>query len=71
MIEILRRVRRRGRALVYRAGKTLYLFNDYGFSGTRGSRLAVEECFADKPEVPLVLPTGQAILFRLGHGDDQ
>ncbi len=47
------------------------VFDDYGFSGTRGTRLAVEEFFADKPEVPLVLPTGQAILFRLGHGDDQ
>lgn len=31
-------------------------------------RQAVDEFFADKAEVPLVLPTGQAILFKLPAG---
>lgn len=30
------------------------------------ARQAVDEFFADRPEVPLVLPTGQAAVFRAG-----
>jgi O-methyltransferase len=29
-----------------------------------GARQAVDEYFAARPEVPLVLPTGQAVVFR-------
>ena len=45
-------------------------FDDHGFPDTRGMRHAVEEFFADKPEVPLALPTGQAFVTRLPDGDD-
>lgn len=40
------------------------IFDDYGFDSCPGARKAVDEFFADKPEFPLVLPTGQAILFK-------
>lgn len=41
------------------------VFDDYGFASCPGARRAVDEFFAAKPEVPLVLPTGQAVLIRL------
>jgi O-methyltransferase len=41
------------------------VFDDYGWPTCRGARLAVDDYFADKPEVPLVLTTGQAIVIRL------
>lgn len=40
------------------------VFDDYGFPSCPGARAAVDEFFRDKPERPLVLPTGQAIVFR-------
>lgn len=40
------------------------VFDDYGFASCPGARRAVDEFFADKPEVPVVLPTGQAVIFR-------
>lgn len=40
------------------------VFDDYGFPGCPGARAAVDEFFADKPEHPLVLPTGQAVVIR-------
>jgi O-methyltransferase len=43
------------------------VFDDYGFPSCAGSRRAVDEAFADKPEVPLCLPTGQAVVCKLGH----
>lgn len=39
------------------------VFDDYGFPSCPGARKAVDEFFADKPENPLVLPTGQAVVF--------
>jgi O-methyltransferase len=39
------------------------VFDDYGFPTCPGARQAVDEFFADKPEVSLVLPTGQALVF--------
>jgi O-methyltransferase len=41
------------------------VFDDYGSMSCPGAREAVDRFFADKPEVPLVLPTGQAIVFKL------
>lgn len=43
----------------------IIVFDDYGFMSCPGAREAVDQFFADKPEVPLVLPTGQAIVFKL------
>ncbi len=40
------------------------VFDDYGFGSCPGARTAVNEFFSDKPEQPLILPTGQAIVFR-------
>ena len=40
------------------------LFDDYGFPTCPGARQAVDEYFSDKPEVPLILPTGQAIVTK-------
>ena len=41
------------------------LFDEYGFASARGERDAVDEFFASKPESPIVLPTGQAIVLKL------
>lgn len=43
------------------------VFDDYGFPTCPGARQAVDHFFADKPERSLVLPTGQAIVFRGPH----
>jgi O-methyltransferase len=40
------------------------VFDDYGFPCCPGARKAVDEFFADKPETPIVLQTGQAIAIR-------
>lgn len=40
------------------------VFDDYGFPSCPGARQAVDRYFRDKREVPLVLPTGQAVVFR-------
>jgi O-methyltransferase len=42
------------------------IFDDYGFPSCPGARRAVDEAFADKPEVPLCLPTGQCLVVKLG-----
>jgi O-methyltransferase len=42
------------------------VFDDYGFPTCPGARLAVDEFFGDKPEIPMVLPTGQAFIWRQG-----
>ncbi len=40
------------------------VFDDYGFPSCPGARKAVDEYFAGRPVVPLVLPTGQALVFK-------
>lgn len=40
------------------------IFDDYGFPTCPGARQAIDEFFQDKPEIPLVLPTGQAVVIR-------
>jgi len=48
----------------------IIVFDDYGFHSCYGARVAVDSFFEDKPEIPLCLPTGQAIVIRQapGHG---
>lgn len=41
------------------------VFDDYGGQTTPGARAAVDEFFADKPETPLVLASGQAIVHKI------
>lgn len=41
------------------------VFDDYGFPSCASARRAVDEAFAATPEVPLVLPTGQCVVFKL------
>ena len=43
----------------------IIVFDDYGFPSCPGARAAVDAFFEDLPEVPLVLPTGEAVVFRL------
>jgi len=40
------------------------VFDDYGFPTCPGARKAVDEFFTDKPETPVILQTGQAIVIR-------
>lgn len=40
----------------------LLVFDDYGFASCPGARRAVDDFFRERREVPLVLPTGQAIV---------
>lgn len=42
----------------------LLVFDDYGFPTCPGARKAVDHYFSDKPEIPLILPTGQAIIIK-------
>ncbi|MEK9570669.1 MAG: TylF/MycF/NovP-related O-methyltransferase [Paracoccaceae bacterium] len=46
------------------------VFDDYGFPSCPGARAAVDGFFVGKPEVPLVLPTGQAVVHKLLCGSD-
>ena len=46
------------------AGGVIVL-DDYGFPSCPGARQAVDTFFADKPEKPLALMTGQALIHRL------
>jgi O-methyltransferase len=43
--------------------------DDYGFPSCPGARRAVDDFFAVRPEVPLCLTTGQAIVFRHSQKD--
>lgn len=40
------------------------VYDDYGFASCPGVRHAVDEEFAGKPEQPLVLATGQCVVFK-------
>jgi len=39
------------------------VFDDYGFPSCPGALLAVDQFFVDKKHIPLVLQTGQAVVF--------
>src|SRR5262245_26199359 len=41
------------------------IFDDYGFPAARGEKDAVDEFFADKPESPITLLTGQSLVIKL------
>ncbi len=41
------------------------VFDDYGYASCPGARITIDEFFADKPEVPLALQTGQAVVHKL------
>jgi hypothetical protein len=41
------------------------LFDEYGFSSAHGEKVAVDQFFADKPEQPIALLTGQAFIIKL------
>jgi O-methyltransferase len=41
------------------------IFDDYGFPSTAGARKAIDFFFRDKPEVPMILQSGQAIVVKI------
>ena len=41
------------------------LFDDYGWTSCPGARAAVDAYYAGRPEQPVYLPTGQALVVRL------
>jgi O-methyltransferase len=41
------------------------LFDEYGFAAARGEKDAVDTFFADKPECPITIPTGQALVLKV------
>lgn len=41
------------------------VFDEYGFSSAHGEKIAVDEFFADKPEQPIALITGQAFIIKV------
>ena len=41
------------------------LYDDYGYPSCPGARAAVDHFFENKPEVPLVLKTGQCVVRKL------
>jgi O-methyltransferase len=43
---------------------SIIVYDDYGFPTCPGARKAVDDFFADKPEMPLVLPMGQCVVFK-------
>jgi O-methyltransferase len=43
----------------------IMVFDDYGFVACPGAKIAADEFFADKPEKPCYLPTGQCFVTRL------
>jgi O-methyltransferase len=44
----------------------IIVLDDYGFVSCPGARKAVDDFFSDKPDLPLVLPSGQAFVVRTG-----
>ena len=45
------------------------LFDEYAFAAARGEKDAVDQFFVDKPESPITLPTGQAIVLKVADGE--
>jgi O-methyltransferase len=45
----------------------LLVFDDYGMITCPGAKQAVDEFFAEKPEYPCYLPTGQAVVVRIAQ----
>jgi O-methyltransferase len=41
------------------------LFDEYGFASAHGEKVAVDEYFVGKPEQPIALITGQALVLKL------
>jgi len=41
------------------------LFDDYGFPSCPGAKRAIDSFFMNKPEFPIVLPTGQCLVWKL------
>ncbi len=46
------------------SSRGVIVFDDYGFASCPGARRAVDEYFADKPERPFSLSTGQAVVIK-------
>ena len=42
----------------------IIVFDDYGYKKATGCKKAVDDFFADKPDKPTLIGTGQAILIK-------
>ena len=42
----------------------ILLFDEYGWPSAHGEKVAADEYFADKPERPIALITGQALVLK-------
>nr|QOL00457.1 hypothetical protein [uncultured organism] len=42
----------------------IIVYDDHGFPSCPGARAAVDTFFADKPEIPIVLPTAQCVVWK-------
>jgi O-methyltransferase len=49
----------------------MMLFDEYAFAAAAGEKQAVDEFFADKPEIPIMLVTGQALVLKLAASKAQ
>ena len=49
----------------------ILVFDDYGFKTCAGARKAVDNYFQQTGIIPIVLPTGQAIVFKSFEGSDK
>jgi O-methyltransferase len=43
----------------------IIVFDDYGFDSCPGAKLGIDEFFDDKPEKPILLPTGQGFIVKI------
>jgi O-methyltransferase len=50
---------------------SILLFDEYGFPSAHGEKVAVDEYFADKPEKPIALVTGQALVLKVPSNQEK
>jgi O-methyltransferase len=49
----------------------ILLFDEYGWPSAHGEKVAVDEYFADKPEKPIALITGQALVLKVPSNQEK
>jgi hypothetical protein len=62
---VMRYTRESGSEIRDSVGFAAMVFDDYDFPSCPGARIAVDEFFFDKPEFPIVLPSGQCVVIKI------